>query len=585
MILNRIKEIIGKIKSVVAGRNYENYLKLRFGTGKAVLVQRGRMLLNNKKQFFDADKAEWKQVKGDVFVSPKFESNPHIVISGMSGFGKSTLFKSLLHDIRNSNISCIIFDAHNEHSEMVRSLGGKVHNALYSGMNMLELDGASVSERISELVRLFREVYSLGYIQATKLSECLWYTYRKAGARSRSDRELQNVPSIKDLIDELNIFIRNSKSAGETNTLMHLRDRLSMLNNYAFTKGYVNMKEVSSGLHSFSLASMKSKEAQLIYIGELLNRLYASMHDSERHGKLRLYIMIDEAQFLVDNSANNSIITKLIEEGRKYGVGVVIVTHAANTLNKKITANCSTFATFYAREPSEVGYVSKILSASNPYAVDSIRARIGQLKQNEIIMVSNCMRSPTIVSTPKFDELQFDNSSSSDESDIFASVISRIARPMRYKQLVELGISRELLDKMLGLGLLERINIEFGDVAEEWFMARNGAVSVEHEAWVEILSEILRSNGINCKVMDNSNGPDIHVYRNGIKTAVEYETGLKSSSSTLKMIGSRMEKYDKVVIVTRDSCVEHYRQLFNGKKVHVIASSAASTLPNAIMAM
>ena len=188
----------------------------------------------------------------------------------------------MLVGIRKAGVACIVFDAHNEHSDSVIGLGGIVHNTLYSGINVLELDGASVSERISELTRLLREIYSLGYIQATKLSECLWYTYRKAGARSRSDRKLATIPTIKDLVDELNIFIRNSRTVGEKNTLFHLKDRLSLLNSSAFTNSSVKMRDITNGLHSFSLASMKSKEAQLIYIGELLSRLYATMyHDNK----------------------------------------------------------------------------------------------------------------------------------------------------------------------------------------------------------------------------------------------------------------------------------------------------------------
>ncbi|MFI5412437.1 MAG: hypothetical protein ACHQX1_00935, partial [Candidatus Micrarchaeales archaeon] len=180
-----------------------------------------------------------------------------------------------------------------------------------------------------------------------------------------------------------------SKGVGERNTLLHLKDRLALLNSSAFAGQSIGMEGIDKGLNSFSLAGMKSREARIIYIGELLNRLYAKMHDSERQHCVKLYIMIDEAQFLVDETGNNSIITKMIEEGRKYGVGVIIVTHAASTLNKKIMANCSTFATFYAREPSEVSYIAKVLSGSSNDVTDAVKRRIGTLRGNQVIMISS----------------------------------------------------------------------------------------------------------------------------------------------------------------------------------------------------
>ncbi len=580
-IIGKIRKLFDLVKNFVAGSN-KNYLRLRFGKIIAVTSSRGSMFLNSRKPFLDQNALWWVNSKGNLEISPTFEPNPHIVISGMSGFGKSTLFKSLLLDIRNANVACIIFDAHNEHSSIVRSLNGKVHNALYSGINILELDGASVSERISELSRLFKEIYSLGYIQATKLSECLWYTYRKAGAAGRSDRTLRAAPSIRDLIDELNIFIRNSKSVGERNTLLHLRDRISLLNNSAFNGGSTNMKEINSGLHSFSLSNMKSKESQLIYIGELLNRLYSTMHDGEKKGGLRLYIMIDEAQFLVDNSNNNSIIAKLIEEGRKYGVGVIIVTHAASTLNRKIIANCSAFATFYAREPAEVGYVTKVLSGSNPQILNIVRDRIGNLRQNEALIVSGNFRKPVVVRTPRFDEIKSIGLERPSESEIRDLLGAKAKRPIRVAELAALGIevnSRQFAN-LIDSGLLDRFSLEFNGSAEDWFMLHNKSISIEHEVWVRKISSVLTARGLENRIIDNSNGPDIHLSINGKRIAVEYETGSKSADSTRKMMDLRLGAYEVVVVVVREALVQYYKDLVGPVGVVVVSTSEIDRIWN-----
>jgi DNA helicase HerA-like ATPase len=570
---NYIENFIRIVKNkFAADSSNTKYIKLRFGNIEAVLDHQNKIMLNNNRPFFDSSVVKWKRKKGDFYITPKLEANPHIVISGMSGFGKSTLFKSLLLDIRKNNVACIIFDAHDEHSDIVRSLDGSVHNALYSGMNILELDGASVSERISELSRLFKEIYSLGYIQATKLSECLWYTYRKSGARTRLDRNIANTPSIKDLVDELNIFIKNSKGVGERNTLLHLRDRISLLNSPAFNSRSISIDGLNTGLNSFCLANMKSKEAQLIYIGELLKRLYSKMHDNSKQDSLRMYIMIDEAQFLVDEASNNSIIAKLIEEGRKYGVGVIIVTHAASTLNRKIMTNCSTFATFYAREPSEISYVAKVLSGSNPTMIDAVRNKISTLKGNQIILLSNRFRNPVIVSTPKFDEIEV-KASDYTKQEIMNLLNTVSKRPIIKEELTKLGINcnSNIIGELIASRFLCKLVLNQNAVNEEWFMIYNRSLSIEHEVWVTKISRLLILTGIKNNIIDNSNGPDISAIINDRKIAIEYETGSKSLNETAKMLISRVANYDDIIIVTKEPLLQHYSDNFKSENIKVIS--------------
>ncbi|MGI0100209.1 MAG: ATP-binding protein [Candidatus Micrarchaeaceae archaeon] len=572
-MMKKIKDMFGIIRRFVAGSNKSNYLRLRFGSVVAVLGIK-RFGLSGRY----APYVCWNSRKGTLYIVPRSEPNPHIVISGMSGFGKSTLFKSLLLDIRKAGVPCIIFDAHNEHADIVRGLGGSVHNALYSGINILDLDGASVSERTSELTRLFKEVYSLGYIQATKLSECLWYTYRKAGAGYRSERKLKSVPTISNLVDELNIFIRNSKTVGERNTLSHLKDRISLLNNSAFSGSAISIGDLSNGVNSFSLASMKSREAQLVYIGELLSRLYATMHDSGKRDALSLYIMIDEAQFLVDDSNNNSVIAKLTEEGRKYGVGVIIVTHAACTLNRKIMANSSTFATFYAREPSELNYIAKVLSGGNGDASEQVKNRISRLKQNEIVLISCCRRDPVVVSTPGFREIAM-HSSGQSEQETVDLIRTRARRPLKYEELKAVAnITKASVERLKSRGILDAFATYEDGKAEEWLMLHNKSLSIEHEVLVRRISGLLSSSGIDNAIIDNSKGPDISAYEGHRKLAIEYETGSKSFSGTSNMIKRRLENYSIVIMVVNDSAFEYYRSNFSCAGVVIMPASGIGSI-------
>ncbi|MEM3841509.1 MAG: hypothetical protein QXN59_02360, partial [Candidatus Micrarchaeaceae archaeon] len=105
----------------------------------------------------------------------------------------------------------------------VAGLGGKVYDSSESGINILALDGLEARQRIRELSSTLTRVYSLGYLQRLKLTQCLTYLYRKFD-------EIDRDPTINDLINEIYVFIRRSHSSAEKNRLYQIKDRLEELN-------------------------------------------------------------------------------------------------------------------------------------------------------------------------------------------------------------------------------------------------------------------------------------------------------------------------------------------------------------------
>ncbi len=487
---------------------------------------------------------KFKRRTGRFYLIPKDEPNPHIVICGMSGFGKSTLFRSIIKDAARQSVSCIIFDAHDEHASVVESMGGKVHSGIFEGINLMALDNATVAERIANLTNLMRRVYSLGYIQATRLGECMWYTYRRFGARSMQDRVLDRDPKIGDLIYEIAIFIRNAKTLSERTTLMHLRDRLIRLNSAQFTRENINAKDLMHGIHSFSLSNMKAQEERTIYIEELLGRLYYVMKDNGRQGGVKHYIMIDEAQFIINTAeGSGDVITAFIEEGRKYGVGVVMATHSSVRLNRQIIANASTFISFYAREPSEANFVAKVIAHS--YEMEyAIKTALSNLKVHQALVVKSSDRMPSIISTKSL--LMLDAVGFRPQS---ATAITKAAlRPVKVEDLAQRSNTKkgEIL-----LAIKRGVLASYVIGKEVWVSSKNSNPGIEHEVMVNKIFEELKRCKIRSYIYDKANGPDIVAYCAKGKIAIEYESGKKNMNSTQEMVQSRSEFY-KVVVVVND---------------------------------
>lgn len=576
-------------------KDNRNYLKFNIGFTKFKLMK------INKISFIYSQKSilcnpisefDWKKMNLKTYIIPEQESNSHILINGMSGFGKSTLIKSLLIDIYKSQKAAIVFDAHSEHCETISSLKGKNYNVNSFGFNLLELNGLSINERISELSQLFKDTFGLGYIQTMKLSECLWYTYRKFGALNKNTCYLKSTPTFYNLLQEINIFVRNAKSTTEKNTLLHLKNRIELLNTNSFIKNNISLQNIKDGINSISLAALKTKQIQSIYIFELLKRLYSTMHDNQKESGLKLYVIIDESELILELS--DIIINKLITEGRKYGIGVIIVTHTTSNLSKQILANVSTYISFFTREPHDLNYISDLISGTDGAKKILIKNKIINLKQNQAILISTKIRTPLVIQTMHIskilkilDSINLENKNSIDDKSnenkeynnqekniIDNKVINLndiIRKPIKVEFLNILFNNKEI-DIIKNSKNIDKFKINENNINEEWIMLHNNSISIEHELFIKKIHENLIKENIKNSINNNQSGPDLIIYQNNKKIAIEYETGKKNIFDTYKMIEKREQTFDSIIMFVNNIAFESYLKFFktnNLKKLKV----------------
>lgn len=509
----------------------------------------------------------WKRKRGKAHISLGEEPNPHVMMVGMSGFGKSTLLASMLDDLKISGIPVILFDAHNEHETLVRELGGIVHDASSEGLNVLELDGLSVAQRISELVGLFKEVYALGSIQCTKLGSCLRYTYRKAGFRSTEDTNGTKIPTFMDLMAEMEVFISNARSASERNTLLHLKSKLQPLVSMS-RGGSINLNALMGGITSLSLSGLKDKQMRVVYVHELVKRLYIRMHENSKTGGVRLFIAVDEAEFMLGNGHGNSTaIGNIISEGRKYGVGVVMATHMLGTIDKQIVANASTLIAFYSREPGDVNYISNTLAGGVPERASAIRQRMRKLRRGEALLVSGAHRDVRIVRVGVRKKRVYKNDEcDSTRTDPRIALIAK--RAIAYDELVTMVGFRPTSEQLNDFDVESGV-FNFRGHTRRWVMKRNPSLSLEHEVMVMQISHMLTDKRIANYIQDNSRGPDIVAFENGKRIAIEYETGRKSFMETAAMLRHRSSGYAGCVVYVKHGDVLRYGHAFSSKNIRI----------------
>ncbi len=610
IVVNKIKEFTFYFKPIFGSlyvmlqnafkpmpKNHSSHQKLQFRIGNTrQMLQKSKKvnLSYSAKQSIPSiiSEVHWKNTHGETFIFPELESNYHIIINGMSGFGKSTLVKSMLADIYESDKAAIIFDMHNEHGEIVRKLDGHEYNIGNLGFNLFELNGLTISERVNQLSQLFKDVFSLGYLQTLKLGQCMWYTYRKLGAQSRESRYIKSVPTFYNLLQELEIFINNAKTISEKNSLIHLKERIELINNKVFSKNTGSLSNLKKGISSISLESLNTRELQMIYISELIKRLYSTMHENDKEAGLRLYIVIDESELIIELA--DAFISKLITEGRKYGIGLIIVMHRLADMNRQIISNVSTFISFFITEPQDLNYVSDLFSGGDPIKRAMIKDKLCSMKVNQAMIMSTKIRSVTIVDTSnikivlgKIDKLKAIGSNNNNsiaamgfdiENNVNSCKISDntkiygiLKNPVRKKELESFLADYEIknIDSMPEIDKFT-VKDNKGQM-EEWLMLHSNSLSIEHEVYVKIISKYLKSNSIRNYIYGRHYGPDIIAHIADRKIAVEYETGRKNIISTKAMIENRIKEFDAVIVIVNQDAFKFYKEFIEGidKKVKV----------------
>ncbi|EQD49132.1 AAA ATPase, partial [mine drainage metagenome] len=414
-----------------------------------------------------------------MYIDLGAEPNPHVLVVGSSGYGKSTLLKRMVGELGRKHIPAIIFDGHSEHEGMVRGMGGKVYDASKYGINIFSLDGLTINERADSVAKLFSEVYGLGYLQEFSLRQCISYMYRKHADRITG--KLDRVPNIRDLLREIDIFIANSRSTAEANRLRQIKGRIALLSAGAFSGSGAELGRLARGLSSFSLAGMHSNEAMMIYIHELLGRLYMNMKGNDKEKGIKLFIIIDEGDSLLDKGSQSSgIISRLISEGRKYGLGVIIVTHSASNLSNSIVGNASTLIAFRTREPSDINYVSNIIAYGDPERSGAVRLMLGKLDQHSAILVNYTVKKPVVFISNNVAEAAVLPKAA--DADISNFIVAEASKPIKLADLQERvrgafgDNAQQKLAELAALGSLKTFSFE----GEVWAGTRPNP-GLEHE--------------------------------------------------------------------------------------------------------
>jgi len=300
--------------------------------------------------------------------------NPHCVVSGTSGSGKTQTVKAIVARYWCAKkIPAIIIDWTGEYVDFTRRLGGVVLQVPTSfRLNPLALLGLSPSERAAATAEAVGYATDMTPLQRGEFQECIMDVYQKFGIINGDENTYNKpAPTIKDVADHM-VWKMEQGLYGkqERAWVPWILRRLQLLSSIFGEETVDFWSIIMRGPVCIDLSRLPRTEREetkttVTYL--ILQRIYERMKDLS---KLRLLTVLDEAwQVLtiktVEGQKVEPLPSKIVRLGRKYGFGIVISTQMIKDVPESVLGNAATAIIHSFSEPHQLQYIKKFVTLSD----------------------------------------------------------------------------------------------------------------------------------------------------------------------------------------------------------------------------
>jgi len=364
--------------------------------------------------------------------------NPHLIVGGSSGSGKTYTLREIINALSVQNISFTVIDKHGDFDgldtiqEFCFRYGFKRGiNPLsiepgieYGGPQFAALSFASLINEVSGVHKLGPEQNNMlnnaiadlyrangikqeapdtwrqeKYPDLNDLARFLMHKYKKILIGAGSDKDVDSLYKKKKHLEKLEKAAAREEDVGneieETiTTLVSQYEaylRKGLLNDRDFLI-YTNAKSLLGiknriehygkvGVFVKDEISLKNARLNIKYLEDeqkkivvyyVLKRLLDRFSKAAVTKKIRHYIVIDECAFFLEISKIKQQIKKIVQEGRKFGLGVIMATQNPLNFDEDILLNSASKMIFsvepviYKNMVRSFGVDAKVLSSMRP---------------------------------------------------------------------------------------------------------------------------------------------------------------------------------------------------------------------------
>lgn len=555
-----------------------------------------------------------------VYLSPLENTNPHIIIGGVSGTGKSALLRAIVADIiLKIKKPVLIIDFHNEFIKEVEKLGGKIYHMNEISINVFELTD-SPKRHVSMLASMIHSIIPLGQIQQFTLENILYDLYKQRGILEEDPRTWNKQAfTSQDLMETLMQMLKKSPDKKTHNSLVGLYRRLDMLfgSNIFGSKTDIPFAHIIREPTVIALANVNNESTQKFLVEMILRRLYFYMLSSKKlRNEVKLFVVLDEAPKIIPN-ADSSIVNSIAAESRKYNIALILAGQSNNLLNRSIIQNSGTKIQFFSQEPSEFEFCTKLMSGAFDEHINSDRRRhitaemLRSLNPLQFIFTNTVHKNPIMVklkapwkrkyllkilnTIPEPKEKEKPQPQKENSIDELIDVKVKEENPnqviidtiMRKLQLSNGCLPKTRLLKSMNMSvrlfydvitmmkeqkLIDEVELPITDKKSTKYIVRSVPnKSSMHFALIALISDHLFKKNYGFTIKDGPDVPDMEVDVAGQSIALEVEMGKKKDYKEIaNMFSRRLKNYNKVIIISPAENIEKMNTLVNSQNIMVM---------------
>ncbi len=314
---------------------------------------------------------------GDVYWNPEAHPNPHVLILGGSGTGKTWTMRLLAGELSKRGRRCLLLDFHGDLViPGIQSYSISLDSRY--GVNPLEMsmdpEGGGPDPQRFEVVEQLRNAFRpMGGLQLVLVDACVRETYSRAGI-VQADRTTWNrpAPHFGQLLEEID---RRIKAEPKDTRIRGLSAKLAMAFDFQiFSKPNVPVEEIcrrdlcgpSAGkmpaLAGTIRLDLTKLPAPLQYLAaDTILKLIFRQRQLQRHAEsVPLYLLIDETKLCTPakKEAPFNALNRIVTEGRKFGLGLILSSQFVGHVSRDVLVN--TFTKILMRvDKTEIGATSR----------------------------------------------------------------------------------------------------------------------------------------------------------------------------------------------------------------------------------
>ncbi len=313
--------------------------------------------------------------RGPVDWKPSVRGSPHLFIIGIPGQGKSVTTNHILGALARQQVPALVLDFHGQFGDpsgtFVAGSGGQRVDAAeglpFSPFEVMVQNGKTDWKQNSAvLADIFAYVVGLGGIQKDVLLNAIQDAYRACGYAAEHTGE-RTLPTSEQVLKHIEQREHKQKVR---NVAARCRPLLEMDLFKPASNESTLLAQIRQGL-VIDLHNLMSETLQLAAGAFVLRKLYRDMFTWGQASRLKLAIVLDEAHRL----AKDVTLPKLMKEGRKYGISVIVASQGLSDFHPDILGNAGTKIIFRTNYPDSK-QIAPYIQSRNP---QNTTAQIEQL--------------------------------------------------------------------------------------------------------------------------------------------------------------------------------------------------------------